>query len=92
MPGAHEIGGSNPPSPTTGLNRIWFKPEDHKLHPGFPNFWRITGIVDVAGGLTQWSEGPVAGLKEYFDMLVGIFKMAQEWKAMRMTFSSTSGV
>ncbi len=52
----------------------------------------IDGIVDVAGGLTPRAKSPIPRLKGYFDMLVGIFQMAEEWKVKRLILSSTGGV
>ncbi len=48
----------------------------------------IDGIVNVAGGFAS-GEGPLRGLKGYFDMLDATFRVAQEWKVKRVTFSST---
>jgi UDP-glucose 4-epimerase len=42
----------------------------------------IDGIICFAGG----------NLKAYFDMLVGIFQVAEDWKVKRLMFSSTGGV
>lgn len=52
---------------------------------------KIDGIVNVAGGFAS-GEGPLRGLQGYFDMLSATFKMAQEWKVKRVTFSSTGGM
>jgi len=52
---------------------------------------KIDGIVNVAGGFAS-GEGPLRGLKGYFDMLDAIFRVAQEWKVRRVTFSSTGGM
>jgi UDP-glucose 4-epimerase len=52
---------------------------------------KIDGIVNVAGGFAS-GEGPLRGLQGYFDMLTATFKMAQEWKVKRVTFSSTGGM
>ena len=52
---------------------------------------KIDGIVNVAGGFAS-GEGPLRGLKGYFDMLDATFRMAQEWKVKRVTFSSTGGM
>src|SRR5207247_1507676 len=51
----------------------------------------IDGIVNVAGGFAS-GEGPLRGLKGYFDMLDATFQVAQEWKVKRVTFSSTGGM
>jgi UDP-glucose 4-epimerase len=52
----------------------------------------IDGIVDVAGGLTPKAKSPIPRLKGYFDMLVGIFRMAEDWNVKRVILSSTGGV
>jgi UDP-glucose 4-epimerase len=52
---------------------------------------KIDGIVNVAGGFAS-GDGPVRGLKGYFDMLDATFRVAQEWKVKRVTFSSTGGM
>ncbi len=52
---------------------------------------RIDSIVNMAGGFAS-GEGPVRGLKGYFDMLDATFRVAQEWKVKRVTFSSTGGM
>ncbi len=52
---------------------------------------KIDGIVNVAGGFAS-GEGPLRGLKGYFDMLNATFQVAQEWKVKRVTFSSTGGL
>jgi UDP-glucose 4-epimerase len=52
---------------------------------------KIDGIVNVAGGFAS-GEGPLRGLQGYFDMLIGVFKVAHEWKVKRVTFSSTVGM
>ena len=52
---------------------------------------KIDGIVNVAGGF-KTPNAPVPGLKGYFDMLDATFKVAQEWKVKRVTFSSTGGM
>jgi UDP-glucose 4-epimerase len=52
---------------------------------------KIDGIVNVAGGFAS-GEGPLRGLQGYFDMLSATFKVAQEWKVKRVTFSSTGGM
>src|SRR5256884_64805 len=52
---------------------------------------KIDGIVNVAGGFAS-GEGPLRGLKGYFDMLDATFQVAQEWKVKRVTFSSTGGM
>src|SRR5438552_15525079 len=51
----------------------------------------IDGIVNVAGGFAS-GEGPLRGLRGYFDMLDATFQVAQEWKVKRVTFSSTGGM
>src|SRR5205809_6321936 len=51
----------------------------------------IDGIVNVAGGFAS-GEGPLRGLKGYFDMLAATFQVADEWKVKRVTFSSTGGM
>ena len=51
----------------------------------------IDGIVNVAGGFASGA-GPLRGLKGYFDMFDATFRMAQEWKVKRVTFSSTGGM
>ena len=52
---------------------------------------KIDGIVNVGGGFAS-GEGPLRGLKGYFDMLDATFRVAQEWKVKRVTFSSTGGM
>ncbi len=52
---------------------------------------KIDGIVNVAGGFAS-GEGPMRGLRGYFDMLDATFQVAQEWKVKRVTFSSTGGM
>ena len=52
---------------------------------------KIDGIVNVAGGFAS-GEGPLRGLRGYFDMLNATFQVAQEWKVKRVTFSSTGGM
>src|SRR2546428_4698922 len=51
----------------------------------------IDGIVNVAGGFSS-GEGPLRGLRGYFDMLDATFRAAHEWKVKRVTFSSTAGM
>jgi UDP-glucose 4-epimerase len=52
---------------------------------------KIDGIVNVGGGFAS-GEGPLRGLKGYFDMLDATFRVAQDWKVKRVTFSSTGGM
>lgn len=52
---------------------------------------KIDGIVNVAGGFAS-GEGPLRGLRGYFDMLDATFRVAQDWKVKRVTFSSTGGM
>ena len=52
----------------------------------------IDGIVNVGGGFRVGPKTPTAVLEGYFDMLTAIFKLAQEWKVKRITFSSTGGM
>ena len=52
---------------------------------------KIDSIVNVAGGFTS-GDGPLRGLRGYFDMLDATFRVAQEWKVKRVTFSSTGGM
>jgi UDP-glucose 4-epimerase len=52
---------------------------------------KIDGIVNIAGGFAS-GEGPMRGLRGYFDMLDSTFEVAQEWKVKRVTFSSTGGM
>src|SRR5438309_11548898 len=52
---------------------------------------KIDGIVNVAGGFAS-GDGPMSGLRGYFDMLDATFRVAQEWKVKRVTFSSTGGM
>lgn len=52
----------------------------------------IDGIVNVAGGFRRGPKGPVSGLQGYFDMLVGLFRMAEEWEVKRVIMSSSGGV
>ena len=51
----------------------------------------IDGIVNVGGGFAS-GEGPLRGLRGYFDMLDATFRVAQDWKVNRVTFSSTGGM
>ncbi len=51
----------------------------------------IDSIVNIGGGFAS-RDGPVRGLKGYFDMLDATFRVAQEWKVKRVTFSSTGGM
>src|SRR6059036_2564608 len=54
---------------------------------------KIDGIINVAGGFkAQGTQHPLPGLKGYFDMLEATFRLAQEWRVKRVTFSSTGGV
>jgi UDP-glucose 4-epimerase len=46
---------------------------------------KIDSIVNMAGGFAS-GNGPVRGLKGYFDMLDATFRMAQEWRVKRVTF------
>lgn len=48
--------------------------------------------MNVAGGFASGPKGPVRYLKGYFDMLVGIFRMAEAWKVKRLIMASTGGV
>src|SRR5437773_7832439 len=52
---------------------------------------KIDGIVNVAGGFAS-GDGPMRALRGYFDMLDATFRVAQEWKVNRVTFSSTGGM
>ena len=52
---------------------------------------KIDGLVNMAGGFAS-GEGPLRGLRGYFDMLDATFRVAQEWKVKRVTFSSTGGM
>jgi len=52
---------------------------------------KIDGIVNIGGGFAS-GDGPLRGLKGYFDMLDATFRVAQEWKVKRVTFSSTGGM
>ncbi len=52
---------------------------------------KIDGIVNVAGGFAS-GEGPMRGLRGYFNMLDATFRVAQERKVKRVTFSSTGGM
>src|SRR5436853_5246950 len=51
----------------------------------------INSIVNVAGGFAS-GEGPLRGLRGYFDMLDATFRVAHDWKVKRVTFSSTGGM
>ena len=54
---------------------------------------KIDGIVNVGGGFrTPGPKTPISGLMGYFSMLDATFKLAQEWKVQRVTFSSTGGM
>src|SRR6266571_4900333 len=48
----------------------------------------VDAIVNVGGGFDS-GEGPMRGLRGYFDMLDATFRVAQDWKVKRVTFSST---
>ncbi len=52
----------------------------------------IIGVVNVAGGFNVADQGAIGGLIGYLDMLNSTFKVAQEWKIKRLTFSSTGGL
>jgi UDP-glucose 4-epimerase len=52
---------------------------------------KIEGIVNVAGGFAS-GEGLLRGLRGYFNMLDATFRVAQDWKVKRVTFSSTGGM
>jgi UDP-glucose 4-epimerase len=52
---------------------------------------KVDSIVNVAGGFAS-GEGPLRGLRGYFDMLDATFRVAQDWKVKRVTFSSTGGM
>jgi UDP-glucose 4-epimerase len=52
---------------------------------------RIDSIVNMGGGFAS-GDGPVRGLKGYFDMLDATFQVAKEWEVKRVTFSSTGGM
>ncbi len=52
----------------------------------------IEGIVDAMGAFTPKAKSPIPGLRTYFDMLAGIFQVAEDWKVKRLIFSSTGGV
>jgi UDP-glucose 4-epimerase len=53
---------------------------------------QIDSIVNVGGGFGVGPKSPTYRLEGYFDMLTAIFKLAQEWKVKRITFSSTGGM
>lgn len=53
---------------------------------------KIDGVVNVAGGFTSGAKSAIPYLEGYFDMLVGIFRMAEEWNVKRVIMSSTGGV
>lgn len=53
---------------------------------------KIDGIVNVGGGFKPEPKGPTPGLTGYMRMLDNIFQLASEWKAKRVTFSSTGGM
>ena len=53
---------------------------------------QIDGIVNVGGGFSTGPKSATWKLEGYFDMLTAIFKLAQEWKVKRITFSSTGGM
>ena len=53
---------------------------------------QIDGIVNVGGGFSTSPKGPTSRLEGYFEMLTAIFRLAQEWKVKRVTFSSTGGM
>src|SRR6059036_2006317 len=52
---------------------------------------KVDGIVNIGGGFAS-GDGPMRGLRGYFDMLDTTFRVAQEWKVKRVTFSSTGGM
>jgi UDP-glucose 4-epimerase len=53
---------------------------------------KIDGIVDLMGVFTPAAKSPIPDLKAYFDMLVGVFQVAEDWKVNRLMFSSTGGM
>jgi len=53
---------------------------------------RIDGIVNVGGGFSTGPKSATWKLEGYFDMLLAAFKLGQEWKVKRITFSSTGGM
>jgi UDP-glucose 4-epimerase len=54
---------------------------------------KIEGIVNVGGGFrTPGPRTPATALKGYMNMLDATFRLAQEWKVRRVTFSSTGGM
>lgn len=53
---------------------------------------RIDGIVSLIGGLVPSSASPVPRLKAYFDLLAGVFQLAEEWSVPRVVISSSAGV
>jgi UDP-glucose 4-epimerase len=55
--------------------------------------YKIDGIVNVGGGFrTPGPKAPLSGLRGYFNMLDATFRLAEEWKVKRVTFSSTGGM
>src|SRR5713101_5589391 len=52
---------------------------------------KVDGIVNIGGGFAS-GDGPMRGLRGYFDMLDATFRVAQDWKVKRVTFSSTGGM
>ena len=53
---------------------------------------RIESIVDVSGAFHADARSPIPDLKAYFDRLIGVFQVAEDWKVRRVTFSSTVGM
>jgi UDP-glucose 4-epimerase len=53
---------------------------------------RIDGIVNVAGGFSPATQGPIPLIRGYFDMLSATLKVADEWTVNRVLFSSTLAV
>jgi UDP-glucose 4-epimerase len=55
--------------------------------------YKIDGIVNVGGGFrTPGPKTPMSRLNGYLQMLDATFKLAEQWKVNRVTFSSTGGM
>lgn len=55
--------------------------------------YKIDGIVNVGGGFrTPGPKTPMSRLNGYLQMLDTTFKLAEQWKVKRVTFSSTGGM
>ena len=53
---------------------------------------KIEGIVDMSGAFHGNAKSPVPDLKAYFDRIIGVLQVAEEWKVTRVMFSSSVGL